>query len=366
MGTLSPYDGLTVDSGVTLEPAGLVAGSGGLTLEPQTVELYVTLNAVAPAPNETDDTTGFTSADAPDTIASVSSPVDPQGGSFALQCSANVMANPDWFVSQDLMTDLNLSADIIYDLSFRARHVGSGDDVSIILGGSSSLDSGGPRYTFNEFTNTDLTFVEFRTVVLLNGATPNSFFGPRETAGGNNGGVFISIVSITAPTFSEGVEQNTASNATSPSNETDSTTGWVAGGTPDIFASVMSGDSEGGDFAIEVNSNGAASANWRATTDLTSLLGNNVIAGRDYLLTVRLRHVGSGSPVVFGLSNSDNNNASNRTMTQEVNTGDNTYQNFTFAFTHLAGQTNFFGVRENGGANTGGVLISVLSVKQLT
>ena len=335
------------------------------TLSVTSIELYTTSNAAAPAPNEADATTGFTSSDPPDTVASVLNPDTEGGGSFALEFSSNTVPNDNWTVSQDLMTDLSLDSMTIYDITFRAAHVGTGDKVTIILGASASLSTTG-QYQFHEFDNNDTDFMEYRTVFISTGTLPTSFFGARETDPDGDGGVYISVASVTSPDFFEGNEQNTQSNATSTINEADSTAGWVKGNSPDTFESVSSGDSEGGSFAIQVSSNTSPSSGWRATTDMTSQLGNNLIAGRDYLLTVRLRHVGAGSDVVFGISGNNNFGINNRVMVNEVTLSNTTYENYEFAFTHIADQTRFFGLRENGAANSGGVLISVLSVKELT
>jgi len=213
--------------------------------------LYLGDNA-ATILGEVAGTNNFSTTDAPDTIKTVLTPVDI--GTFAMEFSESV-SNVNWFMIQDLESDFSLASNTIYKLVVHARHIGVDGDVGVYLSSSTTLASNQPRTELGILTSSDTSYANLSYMYNLVGTFPLVKFGFKENSGGNDGGVYIDSISLTQPTVSAGVELNTDANATSPTNETNATTGWASLNGPDTFASVSSPvDSEGGAFSIEVRS----------------------------------------------------------------------------------------------------------------
>ncbi len=260
------------------------------------VELYTTANALALAPNEADATTGFSSANPPETFASVAN-TDSQGGSFMItfeEATGNAGARS----AQNIVSDLSLTNDVLYEIKGRIASTGETGIISTRLGIAAELSSSNGFYPIIGTDETDTAFQDFRCLLYIT-TVSLSYFGWRENDPSNTGGINCSFLSITEPnSVIEGAEQNTVSNCISPLNEANSLTN-LGNVDTTVFQSAASTDpdSAGGSFELQV---AGTTVGWRAEMDIQ--LSLSLVEGRDYLVTARAKHSGSGGDVMMVLS----------------------------------------------------------------
>ena len=152
------------------------------------------------------------------------------------------------------------------------------------------------------------------------------------------------------------------------SNEADATTGWSQVGL-DAGSNVFDSDTWAnlsitagtGDYTLVANANDTPTTDARFYKDIGT--DWSLTAGKAYRMSFNARHVGSGGS--WGIRFTSNSGlTSNSSLVVFLASTDTTFTNYTYDFIY---STNFryFGGKEGGPGDSGGVYIDNLSCKQI-
>jgi len=264
-----------------------------------------------------------------------------------LEVSSNSVPVTDWAAYVDIQTQFSLVNGADYVLIYRARHVGSGGNVVTFL---SSVNTGFPTMYEDTLTSADTTFEEHRIVFThVTGLT--SFLVFEEVGGGNDGGVYISYLSVRKLTEVVTGELYTSKNAVNPLQDWGLTNDFSTTDAPTTFTTVTT-PIDTGTYALEASSTN--NVNWFIKQDLETDL--SLVTGVFYKLIVRARHTGSGGDVQINLSTSITlaSNAA-KGIVAALTSSDISYASYSILFNLSGSETlSNFGVRENSGSNDGG------------
>ena len=156
-----------------------------------------------------------------------------------------------------------------------------------------------------------------------------------------------------------GDELNTNSNATSPTNEADATTGWSN-------VNISSFQSQGttkhdGDYALELNEASDPTNGARAYMDLEAS-PFSCVDGKTYTLSVFMRHTGTGDDWV--IQHGSSSSGSQGGVIATLGSGDTSFAEHTATWVH-DGDHQYLNIQENGSNNNGGVFVDKLSIKEV-
>lgn len=158
-------------------------------------ELHADANAASdPNTNEADAITGYTIVAGLDLGSNV---FESQGGtkdvgSYALHADANDTPTSDAGFYKDVETDWSLALGRMYTMSFRWRHIGSGDQWFAKLGPSANA-GGLDQVDFGDVFSTDTTFQDGGGTFEHTASTKYLVF--KEAFNNNNGGVYVDNLS---------------------------------------------------------------------------------------------------------------------------------------------------------------------------
>ena len=164
-------------------------------------ELYTPANSLST--NEADDqSTGLTVISGA-TVADETSIVS-GGASRSLKYTAT--GNTDG-VTIDLTSDIDLTVGSVYKVSVDARHIGSGGLQSIRLAEDSGVSTTGETLEIIDISNSMTTFVTY-TAYFIHSDSTTRYFGAREGAGTDDGGLYLDNLSVRQVNGNAGIMNN--------------------------------------------------------------------------------------------------------------------------------------------------------------
>lgn len=334
------------DAGIIMRGTG--GGGGEECIAEYGAELHVAANAAVPSASDTDATTGWTG-----TGLAVWDSIDtsPQLGTYHFTAVSNSVIDRFYI---NLST---LSTGTIYRLSAYARHNGTGGDWIMGLSDFNTGVSGNPGYVI--LTNSDTTYAQFDRY--FTAGLAGLYFIANENSATDDGGIYFdnfSLKEVTTACF--GAELNTASEATSLTNETNATTGWTSANC-DTFGSVDTGTPQNGSYHIVASSNGTPTNAAKVYRDIGTEF--SLQNGTRYFVLFHIKHVGSGDEWAVGLSG--DNTMTGDLKTLYVDPSMTTYMPVGFEIIYDSTRMRYLVAQEYNSPNTGGVYIDSLSIKEV-
>jgi hypothetical protein len=267
-------------------------------------------------------------------------------GTYAIHAEANDTPTASARFSTDLnAAPYNLVEGKRYTIALDAKHVGVG---GIWLLGVFQFSNGGPGTGIVNLSSGSHNTYKSYSLSWRHTST-TQWFVAIENSVTNDGGVFLDNLSIR-----ESNEYYIYRNAASIYDETDSTTGLNQS---TAITSSVSSPINVGNYALNIECNTSPSASCSSYFNLDDSTFN-LVAGKEYVLTLTARHVGSGGAFQVILSASG---FANLTVIAALTNVDTTYEDYSVTFTHSA-DTQYLFFRENSGTNDGGVYVDAISI----
>ena len=168
-------------------------------------ELYTPANSLSN--NEGDQSTGFSVLS--NAIVAHETSIVSSGSSRSLKYTST--SSTDGIVI-DLTSDIDLTEGKVYKLSIDARHIGTGGGNSIRIAEASNLSTTGDTLAIATLISSDTTFQTY-TAYFVHNDTTTRYFGARETAGSDDGGLYLDNLSIKEFNGNAGIMLNMDTNA---------------------------------------------------------------------------------------------------------------------------------------------------------
>lgn len=307
-------------------------------------ERQTTQNATSPPGiTEADATTGWTNNGA----GTFDTAGTPQSGSYAL----NVVA--DGGNNDGTSSGFSYVAGTLHRLSVQVRHNGTGGNWSCSIGRAANFaDTKSWTLTSTDTTYTALTF-------LLFGTFNSDIFFCRETSATNDGGVYIDSYSLTDAAPCLDAELHTSANAASLSSEANATTGFTAINSLNSLTSDATVFADGA-YSIKADATTSPTAGNGVNIDLQALGASE---GNKYILSYKLRHLGSGGAWRCGMSASSTGTSS--APLQPITNVTTNFYAVGYELEYAAASNRYFVCHEDSGTDNGGVYVDSLSLKRV-
>lgn len=325
----------------------LIGGNPGCFAE-YGVEGNTIENAVAPAGvSEANSTTGWTNSG----LLTFDAGGTPYSGDYAISA---VSDSPNDSAYYDL-SGLGLSTSVLYRIEYYVRHNGSGNNMMILTSNGDPTISVGIREMVYP---ADTTYRKVTNYSFFNILQDNIVI---KEYGTDTGGIFIDSLSIKEASICFGDDLHSLPNAASLNGEANSTTGWNAINSLSSFTSVAT--PADGSYALRADATTSPVADNGINVDLGSS-PFSLQAGDKYLVSFKIRHIGSGDGWYFGFS-STSTGTRNILLASGVVSGINTsYIHIGWVITYSS-DYRFFVCHEAGTSNNGGIIIDSFVVKHI-
>lgn len=306
-------------------------------------ELHTAQNAAFPTASDYNATTGWTGTGL---ATFTSSTTAPDLGTYHIEGTAN--SDTDRYT----YPITSLTAGTLYRIKARVRVATAGQTWKASFGPSVSV----ALAPLTQAITSD-AYADYDRYLVANAGL--AYLVIMEDSATNDGGAYLDALSMTEVTGSDlGPEQHTTANAASLTNESNVTAGWTNTGC-DNFSSESTGTPSDGTYHILASEGGTPTAGARVSFDLSAL---SLVEGTHYLITVKVKHTGTGGAWIANYSSSGGLSA--LAAFETINVTDTTYRNVGFELVYGAAY-RYLVFGENNATNDGGVYLDSLTVKEI-